>query len=173
MAVRLHEKAPGPGTKIQALAEFEHLFHRAAHAGDHFGLLPQFAPQQSRIIVLDRQNATRFAGQDGRAGGGRGVEALHIVPRMLDRLRQHAVGNERAAATDQVLGTERNGEARRPQQAGRRQADCRLVVVRERVGEQDHARTIAAGVVQASGLKLLHQRLVSESRRLSTTVNPQ
>src|SRR5207302_10703918 len=98
---------------------------------------------ERRIIVLDGQEAARFAGGNRLTRLGPRKKLVDVGTGTFDCLGQEAVGNERPAAAAQAraLSIVRNhGLAVEPfQQLYRGAADGRLVVIRERVRKQENA----------------------------------
>ena len=144
VAVRLHQDAararsaskPRAGMLLICVIRPMMLFERPAGLGDGFGLGAQLALEQRRVVVLDRQDAARLAGDDRSAPARPLVEELDIVSGVGHGLVEQSVGDHRPAAAPQPRRAERDRAAGSPEQLDRRLADLGLEVIRERVGEE-------------------------------------
>ena len=86
VTVCLHEDLPRAGLPVERAPRLRHqdrgqeLLERPARCRDRLRLGPQLALQQRGIIIPDRQDAARLAGDDRSALARPIVETLDIVP---------------------------------------------------------------------------------------------
>ena len=104
----------------------EELLEGQASLGDGFGLGAELALEERGVIVANRQDAARLAGDDRPALARPFVETLDIVPGVGHGLIEQAVGNERPAAAAQVRRAERDRAAGSVEQCDRRPANLGL-----------------------------------------------
>ena len=166
-----------PRTGLARQDRCEEFLERQAGRGDDLGLATQLALEQRGIVVLDRQDAARLAGDDRptlRApirGAARRCAGRWPRPGRAGRWRS-AAGRSSAGPG----GPSVTAAARPPEQLDRRLADLRLEVVGEGVGEEQDrgpGRARSAAFQASSAANRRDQRSPRERRREAAAVDPQ